>query len=290
MALWCRTVTTIAKKVFAFGKEYGTCMDLRCIAVEVVRIPWKMQRVDAIGGVWRWAGRRPTLRDAGSLSPPTLSQWVQATDLELFTRRAEDQLLKVCVPFHISAVSESRCSGSAVQTRVSQTKQHFCPPDILQSPSSCYRLPLIDQLPCSQFHPNDDSALSVPTYAVDAVGVELHGRCPFCASFLIRMHTLWDTPNAAERACLEVSNPPLSNVSSRHSSEPLTRWLSPFAQLLTTLDLASTPTSAHLDAVVDTSVEFQVKNLSESDVIKATWAAYANNKDEKKQVGARMGI
>ena len=104
------------------------------------------------------------------------------------------------------------------------------------------------------------------------------------------MHTLWDTPNAAERACLEVSNPPLSNVSPRHSSEPLTRWLSPFAQLLTTLDLASTPTSAHLDAVVDTNVEFQVKNLSESDVIKAARAAYANNKDEKKQVGARMGI
>ena len=74
MALWCRTVTTIAKKVFAFGKEYGTCMDLRCVAVEVVRIlAWKMQRVDAIGGVWRWAGRRPTLRDAGSLSANTES-------------------------------------------------------------------------------------------------------------------------------------------------------------------------------------------------------------------------
>ena len=56
------------QKVFAFGKEYGTRMDLRCIAVEVVRIlAWKMQRVDAIGGeIWRWAGRRPTLRDAGS--------------------------------------------------------------------------------------------------------------------------------------------------------------------------------------------------------------------------------
>ena len=37
MPLWCRTVTIIAKKVFAFGKEYGTRMDLRCIAVEVVQ-------------------------------------------------------------------------------------------------------------------------------------------------------------------------------------------------------------------------------------------------------------
>ena len=60
--------------------------------------------------------------------------------------------------------------------------------------------------------------------------------------------------------------------------------LVPLAQLITTLDLASTPTSTHLDAVADANVELQVENLCESDVIKATWTAYANNQKEKKPV------
>ena len=83
------------------------------------------------------------------------------------------------------------------------------------------------------------------------------------------------------RACLEA----VQSASTLPAPDtPLTRWLAPLAQLITTLDLASAPTSTHLDAVVDANVELQVKNLCESDVIKTTWAAYANNKEEKKQV------
>ena len=118
------------------------------------------------------------------------AQWAQATDPELFKRCAEGQSPKVCVPFHISVVADnipSRCSGSAVRTRVSQslssrgpTRATFLSTATLQSPLPCYRLPCIDSLPCSQFHPNDDSALSVLTFAIDVVGVE-HGRCPSCA-------------------------------------------------------------------------------------------------------------
>ena len=80
------------------------------------------------------------------------------------------------------------------------------------------------------------------------------------------------------RACLEAvqSADPLPAPDT-----PLTRWLTPLAQLVTELDLTSTPASAHLDAVVDANVGLQVKNLCESDVIKAAWAAYANNKEKK---------
>ena len=48
--------------------------------------------------------------------------------------------------------------------------------------------------------------------------------------------------------------------------------------------LACPTRTTHLDAVVDAKVELQVKNLCESDVIKATRAAYANNEEEKKPV------
>ena len=146
------------------------------------------------------------------------AQWVQATDPELFKRCAEGQSPKVCVPFCLSPIVDntpSRCSGSAARTRVSQrlssrvpTRETFLSTATLQSTLLCYHLPRIDPPSYSQFHPNDDSALSVLTFAVGVVGVE-HGRWPSCAPSHLCIHLLqsssWDTPNAAVRA--RVSKP-----------------------------------------------------------------------------------
>jgi len=54
---------------------------------------------------------------------------------------------------------------------------------------------------------------------------------------------------------------------------PLGRWLAPLTKLVRTLDLTSTPATTHLDTIVEENVKHQVKNVCESDVIKALWAA-----------------
>jgi len=129
----------------------------------------------------------------------------------------------------------------------------------------------------NQFHLDDDSALSVLTYAVNVLGVEHvviagHTHCGGAAACLQAAQ--------AQTKSSDASQAPVSET-------PLGRWLAPLTKLVTTLDLASTPEQDHLDAVVVANVKQQVENVCESDVIKAAWAAYAaseKGKDEKKQV------
>ena len=151
----------------------------------------------------------------------------------------------------------------------------------------------------SQFHHHDDSALSVLAFAVDVVEVE-HGEYPHYAHMLPYLpHALTAPPLpqtilvviaghtqcGGALACLQATQ--ATPTPSPATDTPLGRWLAPLTKLVTTLDLASTPASSHLDIVVEENVKLQVKNVSESDVIKASWAAYTASVDSESNVSKR---
>ncbi|KAG6328313.1 hypothetical protein ID866_10776 [Astraeus odoratus] len=176
----------------------------------------------------------------------------------------------------------------------------------------------------NQFHPDDDSALSVLAYAVNMLGVE-HAllnprsvnqsvisylqslefiptypmqisiapgipRSKYTSPYLHTHHKntsvviAGHTHCGGAAACLQAAQAETKSA----PDTPLGRWLAPLTKLVTTLDLASTPEEDRLDAVVVANVKQQVENVCESDVIKAVWAAYntAGEKDteKKKQV------
>ncbi|KAI6117045.1 hypothetical protein EDD16DRAFT_1520243 [Pisolithus croceorrhizus] len=125
----------------------------------------------------------------------------------------------------------------------------------------------------NQFHPDDDSALSVLMFAVNAVGVEHvlvvgHTHCGGAATCL-----------EAVQAQASNSPPPVS------PNTPLGRWLAPLTNLVSTLDLDTLPAETHLDAIVEANVKRQVENVCATDVIKGAWAAALGDESgEKRQV------
>ncbi|KAL4073567.1 carbonic anhydrase [Scleroderma citrinum] len=164
------------------------------------------------------------------------AQWAERTDAELFKQCAQGQSPKfLWIGCADSRVPESVITGA--------------------KPGDIFVLRNI----ANQFQPNDDSAHSVLTFAVDVVGVE---------HVIVAGHTKC----AGALACLEAAQsastrPPATDT-------PFGRWLAPLTKLVSTLDLASTPASAHWDTVIEANVKRQVENVCETSVIRNSWTAY----------------
>ena len=105
----------------------------------------------------------------------------------------------------------------------------------------------------SQFHPNDDSAISVLTYAVEHVKVE---------HVILVGHT--NCGGAA--ACAQAAS---SSPESQPESEPtsaLARWLAPLTDLARSLG-----PDGDLTALVEANVRVQVGNILTSEVLEREW-------------------
>ncbi|KAL4077381.1 carbonic anhydrase [Scleroderma citrinum] len=180
-------------------------------------------------------------------SPSTLvsllsanAQWAEHTDSELFRQCAQGQSPKfLWIGCADSRVPESVVTGAK-------------PGDIF-----------VHRNIANQFHSTDDSALSVLTYAVSVLGVE---------HVIIAGHTQC----GGALACLQAAQS--TPIQPPAIDTPLGRWLAPLTTLVSTLDLASTPASAHWDTVVEANVKRQVENVCETSVIRDSWAAYIASK------------
>ncbi|KAL4075008.1 carbonic anhydrase [Scleroderma yunnanense] len=145
----------------------------------------------------------------------------------------------------------------------------------------------------NQFHLDDDSALSVLTYAVNVLCVEHGGLWYICC--LLSTHQLLrpvivagHTKCGGALACLQAaqSGTPTQVLATDTS---LGRWLAPLTRLISTLDLASILSPAHLDSIVEANVKRQVENVCETSVIRNSWAAYiasgeGNNQGNDKDI------
>ncbi|KAI0301481.1 carbonic anhydrase [Russula brevipes] len=105
----------------------------------------------------------------------------------------------------------------------------------------------------NQVHPDDDSVLSVITYAVAVVGVE---------HILVVGHT-----NCGGAAAAPPPEP----------TTPLARWLAPLTALAGTLDLQDVPDSEALTKIVEASVRAQVENVVDTAPVQAAWAEGRKN-------------
>jgi len=108
----------------------------------------------------------------------------------------------------------------------------------------------------NQVHLDDDSVLSVITYAIEPVGVE---------HILVVGHT--NCGGAA--ACLEAA---LAGTPPPPPTTPLSRWLAPLTALACTLDLNDVPQSEALTKIVEASVRAQVENVVNSVPVQSAWA------------------
>ncbi|KAG1777930.1 carbonic anhydrase [Suillus placidus] len=111
----------------------------------------------------------------------------------------------------------------------------------------------------NQFHLDDDSALSVLTYAVKVVGVE---------HVILVGHT--NCGGAA--ACLKIVEDAAANPDASQPDSPLIRWLSPLIARVQSLDLSAYSAAEALDKVVETNVIAQVDNICKSEPITTAWA------------------
>ncbi|KIM60301.1 hypothetical protein SCLCIDRAFT_124566 [Scleroderma citrinum Foug A] len=178
------------------------------------------------------------------------ARWAEGTDPALFERCAKGQSPKVLwIGCSDSRIPESVVTGAS-------------PGDIF-----------VHRNIANQFHHHDDSALSVLAFAVDVVGVE---------HVVVAGHTQCGGALACLQAVQSTPTP------SPATDTPLGRWLAPLTKLVTTLDLASTHAASHLDTVVEENVKLQVKNVCESDVIKASWAAYTAAVDSESNVSKKQ--
>ncbi|OJA19441.1 hypothetical protein AZE42_04224 [Rhizopogon vesiculosus] len=118
----------------------------------------------------------------------------------------------------------------------------------------------------NQFHLNDDSALSVLTYAIKVVGVE-HGEFLTCST---------DKPLILylTAACLQAAKDAdtAASTSTPQPETPLTRWLNPLTKLVQSLDLSACSASEALNKVVEANIIMQVENLCKAEPITAAWA------------------
>ncbi|TDL27049.1 carbonic anhydrase [Rickenella mellea] len=117
----------------------------------------------------------------------------------------------------------------------------------------------------NQFHLDDDSALSVLSYAVEHLGVEHvivvgHSNCGGAAG-------------AYDAAC---ANPDGSATSPTTPTTPLERWLTPLTSLVRDLGLTTVPRDKALPLLITESVIRQVANICATNVIKNAWAEGKN--------------
>ncbi|KIK45439.1 hypothetical protein CY34DRAFT_536143 [Suillus luteus UH-Slu-Lm8-n1] len=111
----------------------------------------------------------------------------------------------------------------------------------------------------NQFHLNDDSALSVLTYAVKAVGVE-------------HVVLVGHTNCGGAAACLQAAKDAAADTDASQPETPLTRWLSPLIGRIQSLELSTCSAAEALNKVVETNVHMQVDNICKSEPITTAWA------------------
>ncbi|KAG1810361.1 carbonic anhydrase [Suillus plorans] len=111
----------------------------------------------------------------------------------------------------------------------------------------------------NQFNLNDDSALSVLTYAVKVVGIE-------------HVVLVGHTNCGGAAACLKAAEDAAADTGAPQPETPLTRWLSPLITLVQSLDLSACSASEALDKVVQANVITQVDNICNSEPITTAWA------------------
>ncbi|KAF9232890.1 carbonic anhydrase [Melanogaster broomeanus] len=112
----------------------------------------------------------------------------------------------------------------------------------------------------NQFHLEDDSALSVLSYAVEFVGVEHvvlagHSHCGGAAACYQAVQKAATDPHAPSAA-----------------DSALGRWLAPLTDMIGKLDLSDKKPSEALDYIVEENVKMQVENICKSEPIKSAWA------------------
>ncbi|KAH9981596.1 carbonic anhydrase [Russula compacta] len=107
----------------------------------------------------------------------------------------------------------------------------------------------------NQVHPDDDSVLSVITYAVAVVGVE---------HILVVGHTNCGGAAACYKAVTSGAPP-------SEPTTPLARWLAPLTALAGTLDLQDVPAPDALTKIVEASVRAQVANVVDSAPVQNAW-------------------
>ncbi|KAL0066467.1 hypothetical protein AAF712_006510 [Marasmius tenuissimus] len=121
----------------------------------------------------------------------------------------------------------------------------------------------------NQFHPDDDSVLSVLTYAVDFLGVE---------HVVIVGHTECGGAMACHGASASVvSGQSVTTIPSLPTDDPINRWLQPLTALAASLQISSAPLAEAVSVLVEENVKQQVRNLAQAQVIVNAW----QNKSKK---------
>jgi carbonic anhydrase len=141
----------------------------------------------------------------------------------------------------------------------------------------------------SQVHPDDDSVLSVITYAVAVVGVE-HSAYP-SSLFPSRSpchRAEWPDPSRTPNTVLVVGHTNCGGAAAclkavtagtppPEPTTPLARWLAPLTALAGALDLQGVPDSEALTKIVEASVRAQVENVVQTAPVQAAWAEGKKN-------------
>ncbi|KZO97673.1 carbonic anhydrase [Calocera viscosa TUFC12733] len=106
----------------------------------------------------------------------------------------------------------------------------------------------------NQFHPDDDSALSVLTYAIENLGVE---------HVIVCGHTSCGGVAASYA---------LSNTSpAPEPTAPLIRWLTPLVHLAQAHGLSSQEEGKALPRLLEASVKQQVRHVVHTDIVQNAW-------------------
>ncbi|KZT54727.1 carbonic anhydrase [Calocera cornea HHB12733] len=106
----------------------------------------------------------------------------------------------------------------------------------------------------NQFHPNDDSALSVLTYAIENLGVE---------HVIICGHTSC----GGVAASYELSN----TTPAPAATAPLIRWLTPLIKLAQSHGFSAQPEADALPQLLEASVKQQVRHVVHTDIVQNAW-------------------
>ncbi|KAH8826999.1 carbonic anhydrase [Flagelloscypha sp. PMI_526] len=114
----------------------------------------------------------------------------------------------------------------------------------------------------NQFHPHDDSAASVLTYAVNHVGVE---------HVIVVGHTECGGAAACMAAAKNIGTGPVVTDPSLPADASLNKFLVPMTTLAASLNLGSLPPSEASIKLVEENVKVQVANICKSPIIQAAW-------------------
>ena len=114
----------------------------------------------------------------------------------------------------------------------------------------------------NQFHPNDDSAASVLTYAVNHVGIE---------HVIVVGHTECGGAVASFGASKNLGPGPVIVDPSLPADAALNKFLTPMTTLAASLNLGDLPTHEAVPILVEENVKVQVENICKSPIIQAAW-------------------